>query len=241
MDVEILSDLGLSNAEIKIYLALLESGTSKAGLIIRKTGLQNSVVHSTLPKLAEKGFVSYIVLGGIKVYSATDPKNILKFIETKKERFERILPELLIRQKPKIPQSAEVYDGFKGLKVLLYELIKGTKKGDEFLFFAFDVKNTADFENVYEFYRSEYQPERAKKGLVVKGLAPKRLKSIFEKAGWTKKKVKFTDFPIPTNISVVNDKVVFTPWEDEKISFLISSRQLADSFRQYFYSIWDQL
>ena len=80
MDTSILEDLGLTNAEIKVYLALLELGTTKAGLIIRKTSLQNSVVHLTLLKLVEKGFVSFIKKGGVKEYSASNPENILKFI-----------------------------------------------------------------------------------------------------------------------------------------------------------------
>lgn len=47
MDTQILEDIGLTNAEIKVYIALLELGTSTAGPIIEKTGLQNSVVHMT--------------------------------------------------------------------------------------------------------------------------------------------------------------------------------------------------
>ena len=124
MDTEILSDIGLTNAEIKIYMALLELGTSTAGPVIKKTGLQNSVVHSTLPKLAEKGFVSFIKRGGVKEYSASDPETILKFIKEKEARFKQLLPELKAKQKLKAKQEAEVFQGFKGLKVMLYELIK---------------------------------------------------------------------------------------------------------------------
>jgi hypothetical protein len=53
--------------------------------------------------------------------------------------------------------------------------------------------------------------------------------------------VKYVDFPIPLNISIVNDKIMFTPWEDKQVSFLIHSRQLAESFRRYFYSIFDKI
>ena len=40
MDTTILEDLGLKNAEIKVYLALLDLGVAKAGEIIKKSGLQ---------------------------------------------------------------------------------------------------------------------------------------------------------------------------------------------------------
>ena len=39
MDTKILEDLGFTNAEIKVYLALLELGSATAGPIIEKSGL----------------------------------------------------------------------------------------------------------------------------------------------------------------------------------------------------------
>jgi len=238
MDITILEDLGLTRAEIKIYLALLEIGTSTAGPLIRRTNLQNSVVHATLPKLIERGFVSYIKKGGVKEYSATDPENILKFIEEKKKRFENLLPELLSSQQPKIKQEAEIYQGFNGLKVMLNELIKEAKKGDKFLFFIFDTQNPEKYEKVYEFYRKDFHEQRKEKGLMEQGLSPELYREQVSKARWTKGKVKFVNFPIPTNISICNDKIAFTPWDDGEVCFLIKSKQLSDSFKAYFNVIW---
>ena len=61
MDTSILEDLGLTQAEIKVYIALLELGSSSAGQILEKSGLQNSVVHRALNSLIEKGLISYIL------------------------------------------------------------------------------------------------------------------------------------------------------------------------------------
>lgn len=235
MDTSILEDIGLTNAEIKIYLALLELGDSTAGPIIEKTGLQNSVVHMTLRKLVEKGFISFIKKGKVKHYQATDPQNIIKFIEEKKKRFETILPQLLLKQQKQEKQEAEIYEGFKGLKNASYEAIKDAKKGDEWLFFAFYTENPDDFENVYNFY-NEFEKERKKLGIVVKGIAPSRLKGKFK----GRKDIIYIDFPIPTNINLFKNKVMLTPWEDKQITIVVHSKQLAESFRQYFYSIWNQ-
>jgi len=238
MDNKIFEELGFTNAETKIYLALLSLGPSTAGPILTKTKLHNSVVHRTLGNLAEKGLVSFIIKGKTKHYQAIDPKKIIKIIESRKKEFEEILPELESMQKPFIRQSAEVYQGFKGLKVMFYELIKDAKKGDEFLFFVFNTKNPEKYEIVYNFYRKEYYEERRSKKLKMMGLAPESLRRVVEKAKWTKEKVKFVDMPIPMNTSICNGKVAFTPWDDGEVSFLINSPQLAESFRDYFYSIW---
>ncbi len=91
MNTQILEDIGLTNAEIKVYLALLELGTATAGPILVNSELQNSVVHMTLNKLIEKGFVTSVKEGKRNQYQATNPKNISTYINEKKERFEELL------------------------------------------------------------------------------------------------------------------------------------------------------
>ena len=54
MDTRILEDIGLTNAEIKVYMSLLELGVAGAGNIIEKSGLQSSVVHMTLNNLINR-------------------------------------------------------------------------------------------------------------------------------------------------------------------------------------------
>ncbi|MCK4670114.1 MAG: BlaI/MecI/CopY family transcriptional regulator [Nanoarchaeota archaeon] len=239
MDISILEDIGLTNAEIKIYIALLELGSSTAGPIIKKTGLQNSVVHMTLKKLLEKGYVSYIKKGKIRHYQATDPKNIIDFIEEKRKRFEAILPQLLIKQKKKELQEAEIYEGFKGFKTMHYEFIKDAKPGEEYLYFAFGTEENPefDYEKVFYFYR-EFEKERKQRGIILKGIAPMSIKEKYK--GRELKNVLFVDFPTASNISIFRSSVMLTPWEEKQVCFLIHSKQVAESFRKYFYSIWNK-
>ena len=98
MEIEILEDLGLTKSEIKIYISLLELGSTNAGNILKKSKMQNSVVHRALNSLIEKGLVNYVLEGKRKIYSATDPDNFNKYIDDKKERFKQILPELKKKQ-----------------------------------------------------------------------------------------------------------------------------------------------
>ena len=118
MDTQILKDIGLSNAEIKVYLALLELGTATAGPILEKSKLQNSVVHMTLNKLVTKGFVSFIKEGQRNHYQATDPKHISEYIDEKKAQFEMILPELLGKQQlAKEKSEVTSFGGKKGIRI----------------------------------------------------------------------------------------------------------------------------
>lgn len=123
MDISILEDLGLTNAEIKVYMGLLELGASGAGLILEKTGLQNSVVHRALNSLIEKGLISFILEGKRKVYQAIDPKTFLNYLEDKKIRFEKILPELEKKKESgKKEKEAIIFRGKKGI-TQMYNLL----------------------------------------------------------------------------------------------------------------------
>ena len=78
MDTSILEDIGLTGAEIKVFIALLELGSSTAGNIVQHSRLQNAVVHRAFHSLAEKGLMTYVYQGKIKAYQAVEPRNARK-------------------------------------------------------------------------------------------------------------------------------------------------------------------
>ena len=141
MEVELFRKIGLTEGEIKVYLALLRLGETTVGSIGRESKVSKSKMYDILDKLIEKGFAGYIVKNGTKHFAANDPKMIMEFINKKaeeiektKQEAEKILPKLALQRstigKKKI---AEVYEGFHGLKAIREELILTLKKGDEFL------------------------------------------------------------------------------------------------------------
>ena len=238
MDTSVLNEIGLTEAEKKIYLALLEFSSAKAGALIGTTGLQNSVVHLTLGKLVKKGLVSFVRKGKIRYYQAADPRNLVQLVEDRRKRIENLLPFLMAKRDPFEHQEAEVFEGLTGLQVMLYELIEDTDPEDEYLFFAFTCDYEETEKKVYEFYR-EFSELRISRGLTIKGIAKKELKQRFIDRSWPHEKILFVDFPTIRNASVCGNKVVFTPWDQREVSFLITSQQLATNLSEYFYSIWD--
>ncbi len=238
MDLSALQDIGLTSAETKVYVALLELGLSKAGPIVQRSGLQNSVVHLTLHKLCEKGLASFVRRGKVKQYQAADPRTIIRFVEEKKQRCEALLPELLAKQNVAEHQEAEVFDGMNGFRAMCYKLIEDAQPGDDYLFFAFITPSGTYETEVMSFYE-QFRIDRLRRGLQLKGIAHSGLRSYFIKHKFDLDSIRFVDFPMLQNISVCRDKVIFTPWQDRRVSFLITSRQLAENFRSYFYSVWD--
>ena len=59
MDTTILEDLGLTTAEIKVYISLLELRSAPAGEILSRCKLHNSVMHRALNSLTQKSLINY--------------------------------------------------------------------------------------------------------------------------------------------------------------------------------------
>ena len=83
MNTEILEQIGLSRNEIKAYFALLELEQASATPIVKKSGIPNSKVYLTLDKLIKKGLVSYVIKNNAKYFQASDPKNLIGFLNDK--------------------------------------------------------------------------------------------------------------------------------------------------------------
>ena len=236
MDTKILEDIGLTNAEIKVYLALLELGTATAGPILNKTGLQNSVVHMTLNKLVEKGFVSFVKEGKRNHYQAANPKHIIEFLNEKKERFENILPELLLKQQlAKAKPEIITFRGMKGIKELLLQLLEaGGKEHHTF-------GSTAKSLMLGDEWWVNYHKKRAQKGIVAKLMFNESLAYWKAEIKYPQSEVRYTKagFEPLTETIIRNDKIGIIIWTDKPLGVIIHEKEAAQSYDKFFHMMWD--
>ena len=81
MDLKILKDVGLTDTEIKVYLALLSLGATSAGKIVEETGVYRKNLYDSLNKLIEKGLVTYVIEKKIKVFQPKIPDNLINYLD----------------------------------------------------------------------------------------------------------------------------------------------------------------
>jgi len=236
MDTKILEDLGFTNAEIKIYLALLELGKSSVGPIIEKSGLQSSVVHTTIHKLVNKGFVSFVKEGQRNHYSAANPKHISDYIDDKKKEFEELLPFLLNKQdEAKEKSEVTTFRGIKGIRELLYELLEAGGKEHHTLGSSIDSVMMGD-----PFWLN-YHRRRVDKGIKAKLLFNESLKEWALKNRYTNTEYKFTKsgFEPLTETIIRNDKIGIIIWVTPPLGVLIHNKIAAESYDKFWKVIWD--
>lgn len=240
MDIGALEEFGLSTAEAKIYVALLEWGLSKTGKIIDATKLQSSTVYHVLGSLVEKGLVSYIYKGKIKLYQAESPESLLVFLEEKKRKLMELLPELKEKEQlSKQKQTAKVYEGVKGLQTAYNNILESMHRGEEYYFFQFPrykLKN----KTIITFFRN-YHLKRSAKGIRVKGLASQDTCDIMKEVyTLPHTKIRYLTECLPTVMVIYNNKVIMLEWEDRPTAFVIQSDAIAHSYKKFFEEKWKQ-
>ncbi|MDP2749485.1 MAG: helix-turn-helix domain-containing protein [Nanoarchaeota archaeon] len=236
MDTGILEDLGFTNAEIKVYLALLELGVSTAGPIIEKSKLQSSVVHMTLNKLINKGFISFVKEGKRNHYQAANPKHISDYIDEKKAQYEKLLPELLMKQTlAKEKSETTTFRGIKGIKELLLELLESN--GNKHHTFG-SSKNSL---MLGEAFWKSYHKKRAAKNIAAKLLFNESLREWCGSNTYPKAEYKFTKtgFEPLTETIIRDDKVGIIIWTEQPIGILIQNKAAAESYDKFWQMMWD--
>ena len=245
MEEELFRKIGLTEGEIKVYLALLRLGETTVGAIVRESKVSKSKIYDILDKLIEKGFVGYIIKSGTKYFAANDPKMIMEFINKKSEEIEKtraeaekILPKLAL-QRSTLGQKkvAEVYEGFHGLKAIREDLILTLKKSDEFLVLGAPKIANEKWEGWFlDFHRR--RETRGVEMRIIYNSDAKQFGEVRKKFKLTKVKYLPSDLVSPNWIDIFNDVVLFVVILKEPLTFVMRDKSLADSFRVYFDIMW---
>jgi HTH-type transcriptional regulator, sugar sensing transcriptional regulator len=237
METDILEDIGMTQGEIKIYLALLELGETSAGFVKKKTKLQNSVVHLCLGNLIEKSLVSYVEKGRRRFYTATEPDHLLKFLDEKRRRLQEILPALIEKQKEQAKYKVSVYEGKKGLKAIHEDILEDLKHGEWFFVFGAPKEANEQFEP----YFLDFHKRRIKQKIGLKII----YKSDDKKSAKLREKMRFTEVKYlpealnsPMWITTYKDKSILFVIGDIFLGIVIENYVIADNFKEYFELLW---
>lgn len=235
-----LLNIGLTDGEVKVYLALSELGSSTVGPIVKKSGIAYSNVYDVLDRLIKKGIVSFVIKSKTKYFQAATPKNLLLYLEHKEKEIniqktdlQKILPELEKLQESLSNQEAEVFIGKKGLRTAYEKMFKGvTKKDNNLFFYLYDSEYAEESDIFYNSIQDLVKKAR------IKGISNKKYKESEFITVQKYMEVKFVDFPIPGNIDIIKNMVMLVSWKPSVVGILIHSKEISDNFRSYFNEVW---
>lgn len=176
--IEMLQRIGFNRTEARVYMALLEGNSFKAGEIAIRSGVPRQKVYDALKNLSHKGFCTYKP-GKIQRYSAADPRiSIDDYINAQKEQ-ERIREATAIELLAKLEaMHKNNKQHFNSLEFI--EIVRGRNQIDKrILQLEAETKNT-----LLGFIKAPYvkpPPKINVNNLINKGIS---LRCIYEIDGW---------------------------------------------------------
>jgi|CXWL01.1.fsa_nt_gi sugar-specific transcriptional regulator TrmB len=229
-----LQEIGLSEKEALVYLALLQVDFGSIHDIAAKTKINRTTVYPVLESLQKKGLVSETQEGKKTLYQAAPPERI----ETLVERQRVVLEENASRLKDIIPQIKSLqrdpgerpiikyFDGREGA-ISAYEE-----------FYNFDPKKN---ETGYFIYNRDLVNETFTEKEKEKFLKIRYTKTVLPNSVYTKKdgEMEFTTpgtrtridggekYPILADITIIEDRIIAVTLGKSVSSLLIKSKDLA--------------
>lgn len=229
-----LEEAGLSATEAKVYLALLELGSSLAGEITKKAEINRTNAYDALERLSKKGLVTYVISANRKVFEPLPPERLHELAKEKEERIKGLLPELNLRFKEsKAKEEATIFKGKKGIKSA-YELLLKEKK--EILVYGAESR----FADMLPAYYTEWHERRARGGIALKIMFNEKVRERKIKEKLKSAKLKFlpAGYDFPSTILISGEITITVVWTAMPFAFLIRSKDAVKSQINFFELLW---
>jgi len=235
MDLANLSKIGLTQGEIKVYLALIKHGAQSKSHLANKANVSSSKVYEIAEKLIKKGLAGSFLKNNVTYYTATNPLFLKKYIEYKEKNLqkekkivEEILPQLQsFKDSTEKEVSFELYEGWSGLQNEVFRALEATPKGSNVYGISIQFPKTSFIPN---FYRKIKQ-----KKIKLKMISTER-----KEKGATSKDIEIKYLPEISNIGMglYPGRLLIQVLDGEPINLTIKHPKIVESFKQIYNLLW---
>ena len=243
----ILSEIGLSDKEIKVYLTGLKIGPALANSLSGQSGISRQNTYEILKKLISRGLATSIGEKYDTRFVMENPSSIKQLLERKKDsieaieaKFAAILPEIESQYNNNVSlPKIKFYEGRESIKNLYLDTLNCQNKEIMAI-----VPTKEMFENIGVDFAKYYVAERVKREIKTKTI---RLKisedykeNFFHKHEEQLRSVRYA----PKNITfhstffIYDNKTVFISSNRENFAFLVESEEYKNMMTGFFNTLW---
>jgi predicted transcriptional regulator len=235
MNAQVLRDAGLTEGEIKVYLALIELGSSTTGRITERAGVAKSIIYVLLERLVEKGLAAYVTKNRTKLLEYVERKE--QQLHENKKQIEALLPQLMLRAANE-KTEIRVYEGFEGMKTVQENILIHLRKGDDYFFMGI----TSEQPTYYKSYWSNFDKRRGKAGITSRLLFnkdnPRAYVNAFNSGINQEGRYMPADINTPSWFGGYGSITIIGFPAKDPITIEIRNPQIAASMRAYFETFW---
>ncbi len=236
----ILQDIGLTKNETKIYLSLLKKRKATATEIAEESRVHRVNVYDSIKKLKIHGLVTELLIDGKKVFSATDPKNVMNIVKEKEVKLNTILPELeMLHSFNKKSCDVDIYETKNAIRK---QFLRFVDKGEPIYYWGIP----KEFLGIIgKKFQEEIHKRRAKKKqwmYHIYNSDAKDRSDYLNTIPYTKSRLLSSEYDSPIATAISGDELILNllTKENKLISVSIQNKLMAEAYEKYFWIIWEK-
>lgn len=236
-----LQELGLSEHEASIYIAILKNGEASAGVILDEVKLHREQVYRALKRLVDDGLLTHYIKRKRSYYSAVSPDVLVKRMQAKTEIAESLQPYLSAMHL-KRPQTIKVNEGLDSFRIMFEDILSTLDEGEEY--FVLGGAGEAFYEHTKDFY-PKYAKKLAKKRIALRMVAfeGEDFRRQFATQELLQVRMLPTSYKVAAPTAIYGDKVAIEIFDydnpDNLAVITIENKKVAEHYRQTFETIWN--
>lgn len=236
---EALNSIGLSEREVKVYLACLKLGSATVNQISKEAGTFRTYTYDILKSLMEEGLVSSVMKGRAQYFEASDPERIIEILKEREDQIKEVLPQLkqlkqTITKKP----TVEFFEGLAGLKLIHDTILR--EKPNEIRVYG----NPEQHYEIMKFYLPRFVKKRVKLGIKARVIIKDSRVAREWMKGKEKEELRQTKFfpeqprDFPSVTYMWNNKIAYFTIEKKVIAVIIKDENIAKAQKAVFENMW---
>ncbi len=237
-----LLELGLTEKEASVYVAMLELGPTSVQDIAKKANVNRSTAYLLLEGLMKRGLASCATRNKRQLFSAESPEQLSRMLESlhqdiqnKKEKLHTAMPYFLalfnaVEDKPQV----RFFEGEEGIAAARDAMM--THPDLEFLSFTAIDEGTQRMANIDSPQRMRIS--RRLHGRVIVSFKPGSEPPLSELKNWKVRELPYALAPFTGEINIVGNKVAAYVVKNKPIGFVVESAELSNLFRTLYEAAW---
>jgi sugar-specific transcriptional regulator TrmB len=235
---KLLKNFGLKNAEIDVYLSLLELGPASAVEIAKHSKIKRTYIYDIVKSLQDKGILKTTFVKRKKQFVAISPDEFQNMQKQNLEQLNQLLPELRsIQRTTTIKPKISFFEGADGIYQIRQDILNNCK---EFSAFSSDLLMEGSHKKASE----EFIRDRVKRNIFARficPLTPLNLKLQKEqKQNLRELRLIQKDKYFPSVITHIygKNRVAFIDFK-ERFGLIIESYEINQAQLQLFNILWN--
>lgn len=241
-----LEQIGLSEKESSVYIALLEFGKATANELSEKSGINRGTTYVILDSLAKKGLVKERHDRAVAYYVATGPENLVNHLENEKleldsklKNLKNFLPEIeSLNFLSSERTGVKFLQGMSGIEYIRKEF-KRNYKNQEIL----HIHHVNLSHKLFPLKKDEYRKKLENTKMNLKALAiydpNEKIPYQIHFKGAEFRYISEKKFPIQCEVLIYGNWFSIFDYSDELMGVIINHPSIVKTFKTLFYSMWE--